>query len=60
MGGLSGAKRQGEFSRGDDFVLKNNYRGEKGVKSPFSQSACVAGLVGEKFRADCCRAVKSD
>ena len=60
VGGLSGAERRGEFSRGDDFFLKNNYGGEKGVKSPFSQSACVAGLVGVEFRADCCRGVKSD
>ena len=60
VGGLSGAERRGEFSRADDFFLKNNYGGEKGVKYPFLQSACVAGLVGAEFRADCSRGVKSD
>ena len=49
MGGLSGAEQRGEFSRGNDFFLKNNYGGEKGVKYPFPQSACVAGLVGAEF-----------
>ena len=59
MRGLSEAERRGNSSRGNDFSLKNNYGGEKGVKYPFLQFASVGGLFGAEFRADCSCGVKS-
>ena len=57
--GLSEAERRGDSSRANDFVLKNYYGGEKGVKYPALQFASVAGLFGAEFRADCSCGVKS-
>ena len=59
MRGLSKAERRGDSSRGDDFVLKNYYGGEMGVKYPFLHFASAGGLFGAEVRADCSCGVKS-